>query len=115
MVSYKFIAAAVFGFVMISAVFSAGMNSCGTVGDNMPAKTSECNSDKNLTAGAKCCYISAVAVNNTVSACTLLPPGVNITVIQEAAKALGTNSTYDCNGSYLAVSTLIAFLFALMF
>ncbi len=118
MVSYKFIAAAVLGFVMISAVFSAGLNSCGTVGDVMPAKHSDCFSDKNLTLGAKCCYISAMPriENSTlVSACTVLPPGLNTTFIQQAADALGANSTFDCNGSYMAVSTLLLFVSALMF
>jgi len=118
MVSYKFIAASVLGFVMISAVLSGSMNTCGTTGDNMPAKSSDCFSDKNLTLGAKCCYISAyprITNATLVSACTLLPPGVNETVIQQAAEALGVNATYTCNATYMAVSTLLLFVFALMF
>ena len=118
MVSYKFIAASVLGFVMISAVISAGLNSCGTTGDNMPVQHSDCFSDKNITQGAKCCYIGGYPpiVNSTlISACALLPPGVNETVIQQAAQALGANSTFDCNGSYMTVSTLLLFVFALMF
>ena len=118
MVSYKFIAASVLAFVMISAVISAGMNSCGTVGDNMPAKSSDCFSDKNITQGAKCCYIGGYppVVNSTlISACFLLPPGVNETVIQQAAENLGANATFTCNASYMTVSTLLLFVFALMF
>ncbi len=120
MVSYKFIAASVLGFVMISAVISAGLNSCGTTGDAMPAKSSDCLSDKNLAEGAKCCYLSAnlqtpSTNTTTISVCTLLPKGVNETTIQEAAKALGNNSTWTCNASYMAVSTLLLFVLALMF
>ena len=118
MVSYKFIAASVLAFVMISAVLSGGMNTCGTIGDDMPAKSSDCFSDKNITQGAKCCYISAFrnATNVTaVSACTLLPPGINETVIQQAAESLGVNATFTCNASYMTVSTLLLFVFALMF
>jgi hypothetical protein len=115
MVSYKFLATVVLGIAMVGMVFSAGMNSCGTVGDKMPAIKGDCNSDKNITEGAKCCYINAKAAGVSVSACTLLPKGVNITVIEEAAKALGTDATFDCKSNYVAVSTLLAFLFALLF
>jgi len=74
-----------------------GFNSCGTVGAAMPAKQSDCLSDKDLNSGALCCYISAFfSLNGSkLSACVLLPPGANQTVIGEAAKALGTNSTYS--------------------
>jgi hypothetical protein len=99
MVLNRFILLAVIGIVMISTVFSAGMNSCGTVGDDMPGKVNDCTSDNKLSVGSRCCYIRAIAVNNTVSACTLLPTGVNISVIHEASKALGANSFYDCDGS----------------
>ena len=118
MVSYKFIAASVLAFVMISAVISGGMNSCGTVGDNMPAKSSDCFSDKNITEGAKCCYISAyprITNSTLVSACSILPPGLNETIIQQAAENLGANATFTCNASYMTVSTLLLFVFALMF
>ncbi len=118
MVSYKFLAASVLGFVMISAVISGAMNTCGTTGDAMPAKASDCFSDKNLTEGAKCCYIGAyprIENSTLVSACSLLPKGLNETIIQQAAEALGANATFTCNASYMAVSTFLLFVLALMF
>ena len=95
----RFIISALLALIFISAVISGGMNTCGIVGDNMPVQQSDCLSDKNLTSGALCCYLSAYPpfANSTLaSACTLLPPGVNQTLIGQAAQALGFNSTFSC-------------------
>jgi hypothetical protein len=120
MVSYKFLAATVLGLALISAVTSGGMNTCGTVGDAMPANSSDCLSDQDIVKGAKCCYMSAISrfpiTNTTVeSACALLPPGNSETIIKHIAENMGINGTYTCNSSYMAVSTLLLFVFALMF
>jgi hypothetical protein len=119
MVSYKFLAATVLGFALISAVLTASYNQCGSAGDAMPSQSSQCTANQNNTLGT-CCYIRAdvpknATLNETVSACFLLPPGLNQTLVEEAAKALGGNSSFTCSASYMAVSTLLVFLYALMF
>jgi hypothetical protein len=99
MVLNRFILLAVVGIVLISTVFSAGLNSCGTVGDYMPEKVNDCTSDKNLTNGYRCCYVESILPLLKISACHLIPPGVNITVIHESSKAQKTNPSYDCGES----------------
>jgi hypothetical protein len=115
MFSYKFIAAIILGVAMVSMVMSSGMNTCGTVEAAEPKNFAECTSDKNLTLGEKCCYIDAKVSNVTLSACLLLDNNTDISVIKTAAEALGENSTYSCGSSFVAVSTLMAFVFALLF
>ncbi len=99
MVFNRFLISALVGIIFISAIYSYGLNTCGIVGDRMPAGINDCVSDKNLTMGSKCCYISAIPLNDKISACFLLPPGANITIIQQAAEALGRNSTSTCEDS----------------
>ena len=115
MFSYKFIAAIILGVAMVSMVMSSGMNTCGTVGSAEPNDFAECTSDKNITLGDRCCYIDAKVSNVTVSACFLLDNTTDISAVKTAAEALGLNSTYSCGSSFVAVSTLMAFVFALLF
>ncbi len=115
MFSYKFLAAIILGVAMVSMVVSAGMNACGTVGSAEPNYIAACTSDKNITLGDRCCYIEAKVLNVTVSACFLLDNTTDISAVKTAAEALGLNSTYSCGSSFVAVSTLMAFVFALLF
>jgi hypothetical protein len=90
---------------------------CGSLADRekQPANIGECTTDKNLTEGDKCCYISAKIVNVTASACWLLPKGVNETAVEAQAKALGSEATYSCASSYVTLSLVFGLIVALIF
>jgi len=121
--STKLIAFIILGITMIGmTIADSPVYTCSGL-TTMPTNSTECTSFNNKTTGDDCCYIAALrgetkdneTVFTTVSACFWKPVAVNETAVAEAAKALGDNSTYTCGSFFVAISSMVAFIFAFLF
>lgn len=114
--SLKFLLLVAIQLILFNCVFNS-MNSCSSLGDNEPTNSTQCTKDRiNLKEQEKCCFISANIDENTKkSACILLVDAKNETTIENAAKSLGYNSTYDCSSRLIIPANVIAFICLFLF
>lgn len=119
----KLIAFIILGITMIGMTLADDpVNTCGQV--VKPTNVTDCTAFNNKTSGDDCCYIEAYknetqpdnsTVATRLSACFWKAAALNNSVVDEAAHELGFNSTYSCGSCFVAITSMVAFIFAFLF